>query len=227
MHVPLLDLKAQYQAIEDEIDALLISLMALDIGPGDQVVTTAYSFFATAGAIARLGATPVFVDIDSVIYNIDSGKLAQVLALRRRQRDWRQSDGSLIVKRAGSMADTGCFSFFPSKNLGGLGDGGMVVTNAPKLYDKLKVLRVHGSQPKYYHKIIGGNFRLDAIQAAALLVKLAYLDGWTAGRQANGLPIWLARMRIFPRPIGPWRRPWPCRSIWSCPPRGWTMLPMP
>ncbi|MDD3580174.1 MAG: DegT/DnrJ/EryC1/StrS family aminotransferase [Desulfobacca sp.] len=272
MHVPLLDLKAQYQAIKDEIhaaldkllesqqfilgpnveeleakiaaysgcrfgvgvssgtDALLISLMALDIGPGDQVVTTPYSFFATAGAIARLGATPVFVDIDPVTYNIDPEKLAQVLAHLRRQGDWRvkailpvhlfgqcadmqpimtlaqdyglkviedaaqaigaeypwrQSDGSIIVKRAGSMGDTGCFSFFPSKNLGGLGDGGMVVTNDPELYEKLKILRVHGSQPKYYHKIIGGNFRLDAIQAAALLVKLTYLNGWTAGRQAN------------------------------------------
>ncbi|MFP3867877.1 MAG: DegT/DnrJ/EryC1/StrS family aminotransferase [Desulfobacteraceae bacterium] len=272
MHVPLLDLKAQYQAIKEEIeaalaevlesqqfilgpkveelekeiaaysgcrygvgvssgtDALLISLMALDIGSGDEVVTTPYTFFATAGAIARVGARPVFVDIDPVTFNIDPEKLAQGLAQRRHQGEWRvkallpvhlfgqcadmqplmalaqdhglkviedaaqaigaeypwrRSDGALSIRRAGSMGDTGCFSFFPSKNLGGLGDGGMVVTNDPDLYEKLKILRVHGSQPKYHHKIIGGNFRLDAIQAAALLVKLKYLDGWTAGRQAN------------------------------------------
>jgi len=205
-------------------DALLISLMALDIKPGDLVLTTPYSFFATAGVIARLNATPVFVDIDPATYNIDPGRIAQwladnpdkvarvkaiipvhlygqcadmdrILAIAESHgipviEDAAQAIGAQYpskngVKRAGSMGTMGCFSFFPSKNLGGIGDGGMVTTNDAKLAEKLVKLRNHGSHPKYYHAMIGGNFRLDPIQAAVLLVKLKYLDEWHKGRQAN------------------------------------------
>lgn len=205
-------------------DALLISLMALDIQPGDLVLTTPYSFFATAGVIARLNATPVFVDIDPSTYNIDPGRIAQwladnpdkvarvkaiipvhlygqcadmdrILAIAESHgipviEDAAQAIGAQYpsrdgVKRAGSMGTMGCFSFFPSKNLGGIGDGGMVTTNDAKLAEKLVKLRNHGSHPKYYHAMIGGNFRLDPIQAAVLLVKLKYLDKWHKGRQAN------------------------------------------
>jgi len=195
-------------------DALLIALMAEGIGPGDEVVTTPYTFFATAGSIARVGATPVFVDIDPVTYNIAPalieakitartravipvhlyGQMADmdpIMELARRRKlvvieDAAQAIGAEYKgRRAGSIGDYGCFSFFPSKNLGCFGDGGMVVTNDPARAEKLSVLRAHGSKPKYYHKLVGGNFRLDALQAAVVSVKLPHLDGWTAARQRN------------------------------------------
>ncbi|MDH5254209.1 MAG: DegT/DnrJ/EryC1/StrS family aminotransferase [Nitrospira sp.] len=196
-------------------DALLIALMALGVGPGDEVITSPYSFFATAGVVARLGAKPVLVDIDPKTFNIDPSKTSQAVTSKSKAiipvhlygqcadmapimdvakrhnlsviEDAAQAIGSEYRdgRRACSIGTVGCLSFFPSKNLGCLGDGGMVVTNDPDLAERMKVLRVHGSQPKYYHKLIGGNFRLDTIQAAVLNVKLNYLDGWTKRRQEN------------------------------------------
>ncbi len=196
-------------------DALLIALMALGVGPGDEVITSPYSFFATAGVVARLGAKPVLVDIDPKTFNIDPARISQamtpkskaiipvhlygqcadmapIMELAKRHNlgvieDAAQAIGSEYRdgRRACSMGTIGCLSFFPSKNLGCLGDGGMVVTNDADLAERIRILRVHGSQPKYYHKLIGGNFRLDTIQAAVLNVKLNYLDGWTKRRQEN------------------------------------------
>jgi dTDP-4-amino-4,6-dideoxygalactose transaminase len=195
-------------------DALLACLMAEDIRAGDEVITTPYTFFATAGAIARLGATPVFVDIDPASYNMDPAQIAAKITKKTRAvipvhlygqmadmdpilqvardrqlvviEDAAQAIGAEYKgRRAGSMGHYGCFSFFPSKNLGAAGDGGMIVTNDRKCAEKLRVLRNHGSDPKYYHKIVGGNFRLDAVQAAIVTVKLRHLDTWTAGRQRN------------------------------------------
>jgi dTDP-4-amino-4,6-dideoxygalactose transaminase len=268
LNVPLLDLKAQYETIKEEIiavtmgvyqtqrfilgpkaeelerriarytqskyavgvssgtDALLASLMSAGIGRGDLVVTSPYTFFSTAGSIARLGAIPVFVDIEPLTYNIDPEKLEKRISIMNAEErshlkailpvhlfgqcadmdtilaiakslgivviedaaqsigaDYLSSDGSL--KRAGSMGDYGCFSFFPSKNLGCFGDGGMVTTNDEEAFQRLKIMRVHGSQPKYYHKVIGGCFRLDDLQAAILLIKLNYLDEWTEKRRQN------------------------------------------
>jgi len=266
--VPLLDLKAQYVGMRDEIraamdevcdaqyfilgpkvtefeahvaeycgtadavgvssgsDALLVALMALGVGPGDAVLTTPYTFFATVGAIVRLGAVPVFADIDATSFNMDAesaravaesmaekhpglklkamvpvhlyGQSADMDALMQLAKDfdlavvedaaqaigveYKSESG---VKRVGSIGDVGCFSFFPSKNLGGFGDGGIVTTNNRALAEKIRQLRNHGSEPKYYHKLVGGNFRLDALQAAVLDIKLGHLDSWHAKRRQN------------------------------------------
>ena len=195
-------------------DALLACLMAENIGPGDEVITTPYTFFATVGAIARVAAKPIFVDIDPLTYNLNAneleskitkqtraiipvhlyGQMAEmdmVMSVARKYgliviEDAAQAIGAEYKgKRAGSIGHYGCFSFFPSKNLGAAGDGGMVVTQESDRANKLKCLRAHGSRPKYHHKIIGGNFRLDALQAAIVTVKLKYLDQWTVARQKN------------------------------------------
>ncbi|MDY6823302.1 MAG: DegT/DnrJ/EryC1/StrS family aminotransferase [Thermodesulfobacteriota bacterium] len=202
-------------------DALIIALMAADVSAGDIVLTSPYTFFATAGAIVRVGATPVFVDIDKDTCNIDVNALQTTLdrmptetlgrcraimpvhlygqcadmdginALAESYdlaviEDAAQAIGAEYKgRRAGAMGDYGCFSFFPSKNLGAFGDGGMVTTNTAENDEKLRILRVHGSHPKYYHSLIGGNFRLDALQAAVVSVKLKYLDTWTEKRRRN------------------------------------------
>ena len=266
MHLPILDLKAQYQSIKEEInqkvsevfssqsfilgaevealekeiaslsgakfgigvssgsDALIISLMALGIGTGDAVITTPFTFFATAGAIARLGAKTLFCDIDPETYNLDPEKMEEILKKAKRTRRiqkikavipvhlygqcvdmdplvdsakryglWVIEDAAQAIsseypsrkgiRRAGSMGTMGTLSFFPSKNLGGYGDGGMVLTNSQKLAARLKCLRVHGSVNKYFYNLLGGNFRLDALQAAILRVKLKHLDEWQKKRQ--------------------------------------------
>jgi dTDP-4-amino-4,6-dideoxygalactose transaminase len=212
-------------------DALLVALMALDIKAGDEVITSPFTFFATGGVVARVGARPVYCDIDPVSYNLSAASVRRFLEQNCERRggvvknkstggtvralipvhlfgqtadmdalmpiakeyglavieDAAQAIGAEAPggRRAGSIGDIGCFSFFPSKNLGAFGDGGMCVANDQKLAENLQILRVHGGKPKYYHSVIGGNFRLDTIQAAVLLVKLPRLDAWTAGRQAN------------------------------------------
>ena len=212
-------------------DALLLALMALNIGTGDEVITSPFTFFATAGTIARTGARPVFCDIDPATFNLSpaavqsfiddhcavegerllnrttggrvralmpvhlygqSADMDPLMAIARRHRlkvieDAAQAIGTEYKNgvRAGTIGDVGCFSFFPSKNLGAFGDAGLCTTNDAELAESLRVLRVHGGKPKYFHAVIGGNFRIDELQAAVLRVKLKYLDGWTEGRQRN------------------------------------------
>jgi len=217
--------------ISSGTDALLIALMALDIGAGDEVITSPYTFFATAGTIARAGARPAFVDIDPATFNIAPRAVESFIDSRCERRDGALYDrhtgarvralmpvhlygqvadmaaleaiaarhGLAMIedaaqaigaedargRRACSMGDIGCLSFFPTKNLGAFGDAGMCVTNDEKLAARLMKLRVHGMEPKYFHELIGGNFRLDEIQAAVLNVKLPHLDAWSAARQRN------------------------------------------
>src|SRR5688572_2576962 len=256
MTVPLLDLKAQYKSIKDEVlrvteevydsqifilgkrveeferdfaaychskhaigvssgtDALLIALMVAGIGRDHEVIVPAYSFFATAGVVDRVGATPVFIDIDLIDYTIDVKKIEQAITSRTRAimpvhlygqtaameeitriakkhdllviEDAAQAVGAEYDgKRAGSLSPFGCFSFFPSKNLGAFGDAGAVTTNDDALAAKLVDYRVHGMRPRYYHHYVGGNFRIDALQAAILHIKLRYLEQWSEGRRRN------------------------------------------
>jgi dTDP-4-amino-4,6-dideoxygalactose transaminase len=195
-------------------DALLVALMACDIKPGDEVITTPFSFFATAGSIARLQAKPVFVDIEPDSFNLDPNKIEAaitprtkailpvhlfgqmaemdpIMALAEKHKLYVIEDAAQAIgaeykgRRAGSIGQFGCFSFYPSKNLGCPGDGGMVTTNDPQLAARIKALRNHGSTRKYYHHEVGGNFRLDALQAAILRAKLKYVDDWTTARQRN------------------------------------------
>lgn len=193
-------------------DALLAALMALGVGPGDEVITSPFTFFATAGTIARLGAKPVFVDIDPRSFDLDAKKLASAFSSKTKAiipvhlygqaadldhlrevasqvpvvEDCAQAIGSKYKgKMVGSFGSFGCFSFFPTKNLGAFGDGGLVTTNDEALYQLLVDLRVHGMRPKYFHHTVGGNFRLDALQAAILRAKLPFLEGWNAARRAN------------------------------------------
>jgi dTDP-4-amino-4,6-dideoxygalactose transaminase len=195
-------------------DALLLALMAFDVGPGDEVITTPYSFFATVSSITRLGAKPVFVDIDPQTYNLDicqveakitektkaiepvhlygqSSDMAALTEIAERHGIPVVEDAAQAIgaeehgKRVGSIGEIGCFSFYPSKNLGGMGDGGFLTTNDDTLADKLLALRVHGSHQKYYHEWVGLNSRLDGFQGAVLRVKLPHLDKWTERRQEN------------------------------------------
>jgi dTDP-4-amino-4,6-dideoxygalactose transaminase len=195
-------------------DAILNALMSLGIGPGDEVITTPFTFFATVGCIVRLGARPVFVDIAPKTYNIDASKIGAavtektraimpvhlfgqmadmdpIMAVAKKHGLFVVEDAAQAIgaeykgRRAGSIGTCGCFSFFPSKNLGAVGDGGMIVTNDDAVADMCDIMRNHGSKPKYYHKYVGGNFRLDPIQAVVVLVKLRYLEEWHKARQKN------------------------------------------
>ncbi len=207
-------------------DALLVALMALGIGPGDEVITPAYSFFATAGTIARLGARPVFVDMDPASFNIDASSIASQITSKTRAilpvhlfgqmaemeeimnvaakhelpviEDAAQAIGAERGgRRAGSVGTAGCLSFFPTKNLGAFGDAGMVTTNDASLADRARMLRMHGFRSRYVNEILGGNFRLDALQAAVLRVKLRYLDRWTESRRGNAAEY----RRLLPRGV--------------------------
>ncbi len=221
-------------AVSSGTDALLAAMMALGIGAGDEVVTTTYSFFATAGCVSRLGATPVLVDIDPITYNLDPAAVRAALTPRTRAivpvhlyglpadmdpiveaagergvpiiEDAAQAIGATYKGRqAGSIGAAGCFSFFPTKNLGGFGEGGLVTTNDAALAREIRLVRNHGAEPKYFHERIGGNFRCDALQAAVLRVKLPHLARWTAMRQANAAryDALLAAARLSDRVVAP------------------------
>jgi len=195
-------------------DALLLALMACGVGPGDAVITTPFSFFATAGAIVRLGARPVFVDIDESTFNIDADRIEHAITKRTKAvmpvhlfgqcaemdriselgrlhkiaiiEDAAQAIGAEYRgRKAGGLGTIGCFSFYPTKNLGGAGDGGLLTTNDPEIAENLRTLRAHGAKKKYYHELVGMNSRLDSLQAAILRVKLRYLDEWAQGRRDN------------------------------------------
>jgi dTDP-4-amino-4,6-dideoxygalactose transaminase len=201
-------------AVSSGTDALLLGLMALGIGPGDEVLCPSFTFFATAGTVSRLGAVPVFTDIDPVSFNMDIGDargkitprtkaiipvhlfgqcadMDAVLALANDKKIKVLEDGAQAIgaayhgRQCGTIGDFGAYSFFPSKNLGGFGDGGMLVTNDDTLAEQARVLRVHGSKPKYYHHFVGGNFRMDTLQCALLSVKLKHYTGYTSARQHN------------------------------------------
>jgi dTDP-4-amino-4,6-dideoxygalactose transaminase len=201
-------------AVSSGTDALLVTMMALGVGPGDEVVTSTYSFFATAGCISRLGATPKLVDIDPDTCNLDPGGVQAVLSRRTKAiipvhlyglcadmdpilavaarsgvpviEDACQAIGAKYRGRqAGSMGVAGCFSFFPSKNLGAFGDGGLVATSDPDLAREIRLLRNHGAEARYHHREVGGNFRLDELQAAIVRVKLPHLSTWTGMRREN------------------------------------------
>ena len=222
---------AEAVGVSSGTDALLLALMALEVGAGDAVITSPFSFFATAGTVARVGARPVFCDIDPETFNLSAaavqsfiehecvrgadglvhgssgalvramipvhlyGQAADMSALMPLAREYglkviedaAQAIGTEDERgiRVGSMGDVGCFSFFPSKNLGAFGDAGLCTANDAELAERLRVMRVHGGKPKYYHALIGGNFRIDELQAAVLRVKLKYLDGWSEARQSN------------------------------------------
>ncbi len=196
-------------------DALLLALMGLDIQPGDEIILPTYSFFATAGVVSRMNAVPVFVDSDPVTFNIDpekietkitnktkaiiivhlygqSAEMNKIMAIAEKHKLKIIEDAAQAIsvqykdgKSVGTIGDVGCYSFFPSKNLGCFGDGGLVVTNDELLADMMRIKRVHGGKPKYYHSVIGGNFRLDALQAGVLRVKLPHLNDWSEGRRKN------------------------------------------